>query len=72
MWTGWTGAMYDKTSLKWWGFEQEFVGKDMIVQPGYQRLIEWSLNEIKGSGGRVILDEKITKIALSQGSKCGV
>ncbi|UZJ56536.1 hypothetical protein CBS101457_005856 [Exobasidium rhododendri] len=66
MWTGWTGAMYDQTSLKWWGFEQEFIGKDLIVQPGYQTIVEWCLNEIKAGGGDVKLEETITKVALSK------
>jgi hypothetical protein len=70
MWTGWTGAMYDETSLKWWGFEQEYMGKDLVVQPGYQTVIDWSLDEIAKAGGEVKFDEKIVKITLREEGEC--
>lgn len=63
MWTGWSGAMYNDTSLKWWGFEQEYIGKDLVVQPGYQKLVEWSIDEIKKAGGDIKYEHEITELA---------
>lgn len=63
--------MYNDTSLKWWGFEQEYVGKDLVVQPGYQTLVEWSVEEIRKAGGEIKFEQEITDMAWSEESECG-
>jgi hypothetical protein len=70
MWTGWTGAMHNETSLKWWGFEQEYIGNDLVVQPGYQKLVEWNVKEVEKAGGQVKLGEEITKMVWNEKSEC--
>jgi hypothetical protein len=70
MWTGWTGAMHNEASLKWWGFEQEYVGNDLVVQPGYQKLVEWNIDEIKKAGGDIRLSQEITELAWKQEGEC--
>lgn len=62
--------MYDKTSLKWWGFEQEYIGKDLVVQPGYQTIIDWSIEEILKSGGELKMNERIKKMSLTEKGAC--
>lgn len=66
MWTGWTGSMFDETSLKWWGFEQEYIGHDAVVQPGYQKLIEWSAQQVKEAGGKLVIDEIVDRISFDE------
>lgn len=68
MWTGWTRAMYNLTSLKWWGFEQEYVGNDFVVQPGYEKLISWSVNEMERMGRQIKLDEEVTDVIWNENS----
>lgn len=60
--------MYNLTSLKWWGFEQEYIGNDLVVQPGYEKLIDWSVNEMKNLGGQLKLSEEVIDLVWNETS----
>ncbi|KAH9810390.1 hypothetical protein DFH28DRAFT_1085655 [Melampsora americana] len=51
----WTGAALEQVSLRWWGFEREFNGKDAVVNQGYGVLVKLMAEEFIRLGGRLIL-----------------
>ncbi|SPO35254.1 uncharacterized protein PSFLO_00725 [Pseudozyma flocculosa] len=64
LWSGWTGARLSDVSLRWWGFEQEFPGEDVVVQPGYSHLVEWSADKIRQAGGRIVTQRRVEAVEL--------
>lgn len=74
MWSGWTGAPLSTVSLKWWGFERDFHGEEMVVRDGYSALIDWTAREIvnaqtKGNS-EIKLNTKVTSARLSEEGGC--
>lgn len=51
----WTGAALEQVSLRWWGFEREFNGKDGVVTQGYGVLVNLMAQEFIRLGGKLIL-----------------
>ncbi|EGG10464.1 uncharacterized protein MELLADRAFT_93440 [Melampsora larici-populina 98AG31] len=51
----WTGAALEQVSLRWWGFEREFNGKDGVVTHGYGVLVNLMAQEFIRLGGKIIL-----------------
>lgn len=51
----WTGAALENVSLRWWGFERDFGGKDGVVKEGYGVLANKMANEFIRLGGTLML-----------------
>ncbi|PLW33311.1 hypothetical protein PCANC_05100 [Puccinia coronata f. sp. avenae] len=60
----WTGASSEQVSLRWWGFEKEFTGIDVVLPNTYHSLIRKMTSEFERLGGRIILQSECERIQL--------
>lgn len=63
---GWTGAALDRISFRFWGFEREFQGHDVIVADGYHSLLTPLQDDILRARGSVALGEQVLSITFNE------
>lgn len=54
--------MHSDVSLRWWGAEREFDGPDVVLQPGYQAVIDYYADGIKSAGSEIRLGERVERV----------
>lgn len=66
---GWIGAGTDEVSFRYWGFEREFEGEDMLVADGYVHMLEPMRTEVEQYHGEIRLGEKVSDITYDEDSE---
>ncbi|POW00846.1 hypothetical protein PSTT_12851, partial [Puccinia striiformis] len=60
----WTGASAEHVSLRWWGFEKEFTGEDVVLPNTYNNLVRKMASEFERLGGQMLLQSECERIQM--------